>query len=387
MTKKLVLLAVVITALSSCNKNSVEISGILEYSSRGEYIFLDELKSNELLSVDSVMISADGSFVLKRKITSPSFYLLKINENNFLTMLLEPGEKIKMTSHHDSLNYPVVITGSKGTKLMVDYNKRLRKTINSLMQLNDVYMKNRERTDLPAVIDSIDNVAQNHLNDMNNFTKDYIDENISSLVSLVALYQQIAPNVYVLSPDKDIEYFKKVDSSLYSLYPEYEPVVTLHSQVQELVSQLGEIQSSPDGTTGKMEAPEIALPTPKGDTVRLSSTRGSIVLLDFWAAWCSPCRMENPNLVKAYETYHGKGFEIYQVSLDKTKEAWIKGIEEDKLGKWIHVSDVKYWNSIVVPLYKIESIPANFLLDKDGRIIASNLRGNALHEKLAELFR
>jgi len=153
MTKKLVLLAVVITALSACNKNSVEISGILEYSSRGEYIFLDELKSNELLSVDSVMISADGSFVLSRKITSPSFYLLKINENNFLTMLLEPGEKIKMTSHHDSLNYPVVITGSKGTKLMVDYNKRLRKTINSLMQLNDVYMKNIERTDLPAVID------------------------------------------------------------------------------------------------------------------------------------------------------------------------------------------------------------------------------------------
>jgi len=132
--------------------------------------------------------------------------------------------------------------------------------------------------------------------------------------------------------------------------------------------------------------PEIALPGPQGDTIRLSSTKGKVVLLDFWASWCSPCRKENPNLVKAYDLYHRKGFEIYQVSLDKTKDAWIKGIEEDHLERWIHVSDVKYWNSIVVPLFKIESIPANFLLDKDGHIIATNLRGEMLQNKLGEIF-
>jgi thiol-disulfide isomerase/thioredoxin len=135
-----------------------------------------------------------------------------------------------------------------------------------------------------------------------------------------------------------------------------------------------------------MEAPEIVLPTPEGDTIKLSSTRGSYVLLDFWASWCSPCRAENPNLLKAYNMYHNRGFEIYQVSLDKTKEAWIKGIQDDRLEKWIHVSDVRYWNSAVVPLYKIDSIPINYLLDKEGRIIASNLRGDALQRKLAELF-
>jgi hypothetical protein len=91
--------------------------------------------------------------------------------------------------------------------------------------------------------------------------------------------------------------------------------------------------------------------------------------------------------VKAYTLYHSKGFQIYQVSLDKTREAWLKGIQDDHLERWIHVSDIKYWNSVVVPLYRIESIPANFLLDKDGRVISSDLRGEMLQIKLAELFK
>jgi thiol-disulfide isomerase/thioredoxin len=178
----------------------------------------------------------------------------------------------------------------------------------------------------------------------------------------------------------------KVDSSLSILYPEYEPVTSLHTQVKEFMGNLkGKAEISPVSGEGAM-APDIILPTPKGDTIKLSSTRGSIVLLDFWASWCAPCRMENPNLVKAYNLYNGKGFKIFQVSLDKSRDAWIKGIEDDQLGSWIHVSDVQYWNSIVVPLYKIESIPCNFLLDKEGRIIATNLRGEKLQLKLAELF-
>jgi thiol-disulfide isomerase/thioredoxin len=184
-----------------------------------------------------------------------------------------------------------------------------------------------------------------------------------------------------------MKYFIKVDSSMFSQYPDYEPVITLHDQVKELSSKMtGEPAAAPESSSGTL-APEISLPTPAGDTIKLTSTRGSVVLLDFWASWCAPCRKENPNLVNVYNIYHKKGFQIYQVSLDKTKEAWEKGILDDHLDKWIHVSDVKYWNSIVVPLYKVESIPCNFLLDKDGRIIASNLRGEQLQKKLAEIFK
>jgi thiol-disulfide isomerase/thioredoxin len=387
MSRKLILFLLATTAFTACRNNVVEINGKLENPGQGEYIFLEELKSNELLTVDSIMISDDGSFYFKREVNFPSFYLLKINENNFLTMLLEPGEEIKLSSVHDSLNFPSLITGSEGTKLLVDYNKELRRVISKLSSLSDIYNENIGSPGLPAVIDSLDSLAQNHLNEINLYTRKYIDDNITSLVSLMALYQQVSPNVYVLDPSKDLSYFLKVDSSLYARYPEYDQVQILHNQVKEFLTKF-ENQSQVSVENGeKMIAPEISLPSPEGDTIRLSSTRGSVVLLDFWASWCPPCRMESPNLVYVYKMYHKKGFQIYQVSLDKTKEAWLKGIKEDHLEQWIHVSDVQYWNSVVVPMYKIESIPANYLIDKDGRIIASNLRGDALQRKLAELFK
>ena len=371
----------------SCRNKSAEITGILEYPLPKQYIFLQELKSNKLLSVDSVILSEDGGFEFKRMVKFPSFYLLKINQNNFLTMLIQPGEKIKMTSHYDSLNYPVVVQGSKGTKLMSDFNKTLLNTRKKISTLSEIHDNNLGRDDFADVVDSLDNLGQIYLNELNSYARKYIDDNISSLVSLVAIYSQVAPNVYVINPEKDMSYYLKVDSSLFKNYPEYPPVIDFHNQVKEMVAYFDHKKGSSSGSGEKMEAPEIALPSPEGDTIKLSSTRGTYVLLDFWASWCAPCRRENPNLVRAYNMYHTRGFQIYQVSLDKTKEAWIKGIQDDRLEKWIHVSDVKYWESVVVPLYKIDAIPFNFLLDKEGQIIASNLRGEALQRKLAELFK
>ena len=386
MNKKLFLYLFMVIVFAGCKNNVVRISGTLVNPVSGGYIFLDELKSNDLTTVDSVKVGVDGKFNFKRDLKTPSFYLLKIKENNFLTMLVAPGEKININSYYDSLNYPLAIVGSKGTESMAEYNKTLRKTINKLTGLHKIYTQNVESPGLHQVMESLDSLAQIYLNEINLYTKNYIDNNISSLVSLVALYQQVAPNVYVMNPTRDLNYFVKVDSSLSILYPEYEPVTSLHGQVREfLANTKGEKGTAPAAQLGN-EAPEISLPAPEGDTIKLSSTRGSVVLLDFWASWCTPCRIENPNLVKAYNLYNKKGFKIFQVSLDKTKEAWMKGIQDDQLGKWIHVSDIQYWNSVVVPLYKIESIPCNFLLDKEGRIIALNLRGEQLQTKLAELF-
>jgi thiol-disulfide isomerase/thioredoxin len=387
MNKKLFLYLFIVLLFAGCKNNIVKISGTIVNPVSGAYIYLDELKSNELKPVDSIKVSADGTFNFSREIKQPSFYLLKSTDNNFLTMLVEPGEKITLKAHCDSLNYPISLKGSKGTESMAEYNKTLQVTIKKLTGLSNIYSQNVDKSELPKVIEALDSLAQIYLGEINTYTKKYIDDNLTSLVSLVALYQQVAPSVYVLNPTKDMSYFEKVDSSMFSLYPDYEPVISLHEQVKELVAKMkGETSAGPASTSGT-EAPEISLPTPTGDTIKLSSTRGSVVLLDFWASWCAPCRKENPNLLNVYNIYHKRGFQIYQVSLDKTKDAWMKGIQDDHLEKWIHVSDIQYWNSIVVPLYKIESIPCNYLLDKEGRIIASNLRGEKLQLKLAELFK
>lgn len=142
--------------------------------------------------------------------------------------------------------------------------------------------------------------------------------------------------------------------------------------------------ASGTGTNVGDVAPEISLPDPNGNIISLSSLRGKYVLIDFWASWCGPCRRENPNVVRVYKEYKDKGLEIYGVSLDMNKGLWLQAIEADQL-TWKHVSDLAYWNSVVVPTYEINGIPATFLLDKDGKIIAKNLRGEALESKLKEV--
>ena len=132
------------------------------------------------------------------------------------------------------------------------------------------------------------------------------------------------------------------------------------------------------------KAENFSAPTPTGRELSLNEARGKVTIIDFWASWCKPCRMENPNVVKVYNKYHEKGLNIIGVSLDKKKEAWLKAIQDDNL-QWSHVSNLQFWQEPIAQAYGVRSIPATFILDEDGNVIAKNLRGPALEEKIAEL--
>ena len=386
MARKQAFILLIFILLTGCKDNNIQIKGQIFNPSHGSSLLLQKISSNSITTIDSIPLKNDGTFLFNVKIKEPMLCLLKYDKNNYLTLLLDPTDTdIEISAYSNNLQDPEKIICSEENKQMIEYNRKLNETISDISALSKVYEQNLDNPDLYFVMDSLDEVSRRYLRDFNSYTKDYIDNNVGSLSSLIALYQQIVSGENVLDPKEDLSYYMKVDSSLYKKYPQNDMVITLHQQVQDAVAFYMSTDANISSIIGNT-TPEIALPDLKGDIISLSSTRGNIVLLDFWASWCTPCRTENPNLLMAYLKYHDQGFEIFQVSLDKTKEAWTKGIKEDGTGAWIHVSDLKYWESSVVSSYNLSTIPMNYLLDKEGKVIATNLRGDNLLNNLEQIF-
>lgn len=372
--------------LLSCrgDKSTFKVSGSLD-NGEGMMIYLKEMTSTEMIPVDSTRIDDIGRFELDGISPENRFYAIHTRPESFIYILAGKGDRIIIEGDAQALASTYTVSGSEDSRLIRELTSEQHKVLARIYQLNRVFTDSVHSPNFMDIKWGLDSIYDGILQAHRAYTFAFIEDNLHSQASLMALYQQIGPRHYVLDPEKDFKYFAMVDSSLGILYPESDAVQDLHRQVDELKQKkLFESMSSARLGTGSL-APEIALPNPDGDTILLSSLRGSYVLLDFWASWCAPCRVENPNLVKVYQKYHDKGFEIYQVSLDKTRNAWLKGIKDDGL-HWIHVSDVKFWNSVVVPVYNIQGIPMSYLLDKEGRIIAQNLRGGMLEQKLKTIF-
>ena len=380
----LFLAAALLMQACSSSPNEFSIKGDYQ-NANNEKVTLMQLKTDGMKKIDSVKLASDGKFQFTGYTNIPAFFVVQADQSKTITLLVKPGDNIALSANLNKFNSTYDIKGSKDSKKIMNLRRNLEGNIARLDSLGKLYKANPNNENSQELRARLNKVSKEIVKEQKEYTKEFIDNNLNSMVSLMALYQQIGPRSYVLDPRKDFEYFEKVDSSLMSQYPNSGPVKSLHSQVEQMKKQMKAEKKNEERLAVGKKAPEIALPNPEGDTITLSSLRGNYVLLDFWASWCKPCRVENPNLVKAYNKYESKGFEIYQVSLDKKRSAWEKAIEKDNL-TWTHVSDLKFWNSSAAKTYNIRSIPANFLLNKKGEIIDKNLRGEALQKKLHNIY-
>jgi len=384
--KKITILLISVLAIfySCTNPNEFKIEGKIANLANGS-ISLEEIGETALVPFDSAKADSEGNFVIEGKIKEPKFFLLKVGQE-FITLYVEPGNQLKITATVGDLSNTYTVEGSKGSTEIRDFNIFLYGNLNKLDSLGRIY----QEAMAAQKVDSVEAMVQAELEKLvaiqKQYSLDFIDRNLGSLVNIFIIHQQFPPQQAIINPATDMETFEKVLNSVKKEYPENMYVKSFDSFLTKVKQQLDSQANRTEAAQTGVEAMEIALPTPKGDTLRLSQFRGQYVLLDFWAAWCRPCRAENPTLVENFAKYGGKDFTIFQVSLDQTKEAWVGAIEKDNLGKWNHVSDLLYWNSAAAKLYGVQGIPANYLIDPNGKIIAQNLRGPALGQKLAEIF-
>ena len=384
--KRILLILTLTLIIFSCSSEPefYTISGEIK-NANGEKLYLIELQTNNMNFVDSIILNNEGVFSFKGQTDVPKFYALRISQNNYITLIVNQFDQIIIKADGRNVAKNTIIDGSPESEKVMVLRSKLDYSVSRLDSLGLYYQSLIGTAEINRVKDSLRKLSQEIITEHTEFTENFIGNNSKSLASLMALYQQIAPRRYVLNPKEHMEYFNLVDSSLMANIPESEAVKALHAQLEEMKRQINAENELNNIVGIGVIAPDIALPGPEGDTITLSSLRGKYVLLDFWASWCRPCRVENPNLVKSYNKYNDKGFEIFQVALDKKKESWVDAIENDQLA-WAHVSDLQYWNSAPARLYKVQGIPASFLLDKQGKIIAKNLRGDALEAKLSEIF-
>ncbi len=344
-TMKRILIAMIallpMAATAQKTSLTVNVNGLAD----GERIVLRETRGGRLVPTDTLTPDARHNIKVERETADPLFMAIGTTREKsaILHVLLLPKEKASMSVDYLPATDFLRIGSVKGSK-----NMELYRQYNNLIA--DVLEDTTLIAKLPERMEQL--VGENPAELMSAFLVTYFDNAIEQYASL----------------------YREVRDNLISRYPDNGFVRHLDQKVKAL------------GIVAGMEAPDIALPDTSGRVRRLSDLRGRVVLIDFWASWCGPCRMENPNVVRMYQKYHDKGFEIFSVSLDKERERWVAAIKKDNLMWPDHVSDLQYWNSAAGRLYGISSIPATVLVDRDGKVLARNLRGYQLEQKLQEIF-
>lgn len=365
--KKLILPTLLLGMLIACNTatDGFKIEGALSGEvENGTQVFLKKTdESNQLIEVDTTTIE-NGKFTFTGSSGMPELHYLLINSvRGNIPIVIENGN-IEVSAQKDSLGY-AKIKGTLQNDLFADFLEESRDMSKRAKSMSDE-MRNASAIQDTATMASLRDEYFELQEEAKTYELKFAKENPEALISALIIEKVLKTKVL---PEKEIK----------ELYDALTPNIKETVVGQRIKTSLDKLVSTSIG----VKAPNFSAPTPSGDELALTDVMGKVTIVDFWAAWCKPCRAENPNVVQVYKKYHDKGLNILGVSLDRRFEDWTKAIEDDGL-EWNHVSNVKYFDEIA-ELYNVKSIPATFILDENGIIIAKNLRGTALENKISEL--
>ena len=379
---KIIIAAFLISLFNACNNSKTsskfEIKGNL-LNSKSESIYLEKLTQKGPTIVDSAIIDEKGEFLIHNYSPSVGFYRLRLTNANFAMLVLDSAQKLVITGDARDLGNTFKAEGSTDTKLFLEFQelaKMQKVRTDSLESVfnNAIITQKLDSLKADALSKELQKPYEAMVATYSEIVSKKILENTNSFASIMAI-QQIKPEIY-------LHVYKALDKGLTNRYPNNDDAKAFHGMVEQAEMMVNRTQAIKIGA----EAPELILPMPNDKELALTSLRGKVVLIDFWASWCGPCRKELPNVKRCYEKYKSKGFEILGVSLDKNREDWLDAITKEGL-TWPQVSDLKFWQSEACSIYAVQSIPYTVLVDKDGKIIATDLRGADLDTKLAEVLK
>lgn len=372
-----------IVLLSCSQSENAKISGDVTGADTTIQVTLYRQYYHKMDEVKSVQISPkESSFNFKvGELTEPTFYHLYFDgkRRNVAVLLLEPNEQVQLEIDlNNFMDYG--ITGS----VTSEKTRQLSKKIAQTKRLVDSLKNELQSTQNNAERERINVELTELIEKQREFSTSFIWDNPRCRSSVMALYQQIDDELLVFDRAQDLQLFKVVGTSLRAMYPESDYTEGILKDIKRQERLLNSHKLQQLVQEAESSLPDIALPNPQGDTVRLSSLKGKVVLIDFWTSTNPESLMENRELLEIYEQFNGKGFEVYQVSLDTDRESWVAAIQSANL-PWINVSELNPNGSRVAQTYNVTKIPSNYLINRDFDIVDRDVFGSDLVSKLKEI--